>query len=323
MAAATPSGAPLPDLPLPDAPRRNWLDRWAPAWALPFGRLARLDRPIGWQLLLLPCLWSSALAAVATGQLLNLWHLVLFTLGAIVMRGAGSTYNDIVDRDLDARVARTRSRPLPSGAVSPRAAWFFAGALALAGLGVLLQFNAFTIGLGLASLIPVAAYPFMKRIMPVPQLVLGLAFAWGGLMGWAALTGTLAWPAVALYAAAIAWTIGYDTIYAMQDLEDDAIVGIHSSARFFGARARLAVAWCYLAASVLVTLALLGAKASPVGLLGGALFAAHLFRQVRRIDPANGAGALRLFRSNRDAGFVLFAGLSLDALTRDVLASYF
>lgn len=142
-------------------------------------------------------------------------------------------------------------------------------------------------------------------------------------MGWAALTGTLAWPAIALYAAAIAWTIGYDTIYAMQDLEDDAIVGIHSSARFFGARARLAVAWCYLAASVLVTLALLGAKASPVGLLGGALFAAHLFRQVRRIDPADGAGALRLFRSNRDAGFVLFAGLSLDALTRDVLASYF
>lgn len=306
---------------LPDAPARNWVDTRAPAALKPYLRLARIDRPIGWWLLLLPCWWSAALAAIAGQTLPNPWHLLLFLIGAIAMRGAGSTYNDIADRDLDAKVARTRGRPLPSGQVSPRAAAAFVALQCLVGLAVLLQFNTFAIVLGFCSMVPVLVYPFMKRIMPMPQAVLGLAFAWGGLMGWAAAFGSLAWPAVALYLAAVAWTIGYDTIYAMQDLEDDPAAGIKSSARLFGAKARDAVALCYLVTTLLVTLALIGAGASPVGLAGGFAFAAHLAWQVRRIDPADGAGALRLFRSNRNAGLILFGGLSLDALTREVMAA--
>lgn len=306
---------------LPDAPARNWVDTRAPASLKPYLRLARIDRPIGWWLLLLPCWWSAALAAVAGQVLPNPWHLLLFLIGAIAMRGAGSTYNDIADRDLDAQVARTRLRPLPSRQVSPRAAAIFVALQCLVGLAVLLQFNTFAIVLGFCSMVPVLVYPFMKRIMPMPQAVLGLAFAWGGLMGWAAVFGSLAWPPVALYLAAVAWTIGYDTIYAVQDLEDDPAAGIKSSARFFGAKTRDAVAICYAVTTLLVTAALIGAGASPVGLAGGLAFAAHLAWQVRRIDPADGAGALRLFRSNRDAGLILFGGLSLDALTREVLAA--
>jgi 4-hydroxybenzoate polyprenyltransferase len=313
----------LPDNALPDAPSRNWVDKWAPQALKPYLRLARLDRPIGWQLLLLPCLWSTAIASIQAGRLMPVSHILLFVIGAIVMRGAGSTYNDVADRHLDAQVARTRNRPLPSGQVSVRAAIAFAGVQAMIGFAVLLQFNRFTIWLGVASLIPVFAYPFMKRIIAMPQLVLGLAFAWGGLMGWAAEFGRLDWPAFALYAAAIAWTVGYDTIYAVQDLEDDEVVGIKSSARFFGANTRLAVSICFALAALLVTLALIGIKASPIGLMGGALFSAHLFWQVRRIDLSDPAGALALFRSNRNAGLLLFAFLSLDVITRDVIAEHF
>ncbi len=229
------------------------------------------------------------------------------------MRGAGSTYNDIADRDLDAQVERTRSRPLPSGQVRTRHAAVYLVVQALIGLTVLLQFNGPTIGIGIASLIPVAIYPFMKRVMPVPQAVLGLAFAWGALMGWVAVFARLDAPALLLYAGTIAWVIGYDTIYAVQDIEDDEIAGIRSSARFFGRRMRGAIGLCYGVSIGFIALAAISAGASPVGLLGVALFGAHLGRQVLRLDTRDGRGALMLFRSNREAGLILFLGLAADA----------
>ena len=304
--------------PLADAVAGHWVDRLAPPAVRPYLRLARIDRPIGWWLLLLPCWWSTALAAIAAGQPFpDPWHLILFLVGAVAMRGAGSTYNDIVDRHLDAQVARTRNRPLPSGQVTVGQAAAFAVAEALIGLIVLLQFNLFAIVLGLASLAIVTVYPFMKRITSMPQLVLGFAFAWGGLMGWAAAFGRLDVAAVFLYAAAIAWTIGYDTIYALQDIEDDPVAGIKSSARLFGRKAALGVGLCYLTTIVFVVVALTLVKAGPVSYAGASLFALHLAGQVRRIDIASSALALALFRSNRDAGLILFAGLALDALVRN------
>src|SRR6201991_587721 len=217
----------------------NWVDTRAPSWSRPYLRLARYDRPIGSWLLLLPCWWSAALAAGVAGDVRGLpLFVALFFVGAFVMRGAGCTWNDITDRDLDALVERTRSRPIPAGQVSvPRAAAFLV-ALALIGLAVLLQFNRFAVATGIASLAIVAIYPFMKRITWWPQTVLGLAFSWGALMGWAETFGRLDWPAMTLYAAAIAWTIGYDTIYAHQDKEDDAIVGLKSTALRFGPRTK-------------------------------------------------------------------------------------
>ncbi|GJE25878.1 4-hydroxybenzoate octaprenyltransferase [Methylobacterium organophilum] len=304
-----------------DAVAGHWADRIAPARLRPYLRLARIERPIGWWLLLLPCWWSAALAADAAGRAFpHPGHLTLFFVGAVAMRGAGSTYNDIADRDLDAKVERTRSRPLPSGQVSTKAAAAFLVLQALIGLAVLLQFNGTAILVGMASLLPVAIYPFMKRVMPLPQLVLGLAFSWGALMGWAALFGRLEAPAYWLYAGTIAWVVGYDTIYAVQDIEDDEIAGIRSSARFFGERLRLAVGLCYGLAAALMLGALVTAKAGPVALVGLGLFAAHLGRQVLRLHPRDGHGALALFRSNRDAGLILFAGLVLDGLVRAVLA---
>ncbi|MEH3146081.1 MAG: 4-hydroxybenzoate octaprenyltransferase [Methylobacterium frigidaeris] len=304
-----------PDRPVADAVRGHWVDRHAPARLRPYLRLARIERPIGWWLLLLPCWWSAALAAIAVGRTgPDPWHLLLFLVGAVAMRGAGSTYNDIADRDLDARVERTRLRPLPSGQIRTRDAAVFLAAQALVGLAVLVQFNRFAILLGIASLAPVAIYPFMKRVMPVPQVVLGLAFAWGALMGWAALTGALEAPALWLYAGTIAWVVGYDTIYAVQDIEDDEIAGIKSSARFFGAWVRPAVAACFAVTVVGLFTALHLVGAGPIGLVGAALFAAHLGWQVLRLDPRDGQRALALFRSNRDAGLILFAGLALDAI---------
>ncbi len=302
---------------VPDAPAGNWVDRHAPAPSRPYLRLARIDRPIGSWLLLLPCWWSTALAAGAAGSLARMpLLLVLFAIGAVAMRGAGSTYNDIVDRDLDAMVARTRGRPLPSGQVTPKQAALFAGLLCLIGLLVLLQLPPFAIAVGFGSLIFVAAYPFMKRIFSMPQLVLGFAFSWGGLMGWAATFGRLDLPALALYAAAICWTIGYDTIYAVQDLEDDPVAGIKSSARLFAGRTRVAVAAFYTLAVLAAGFAIAAASSGLAAWLGLAGFAAHLARQVSRIDIADGAGALALFRSNRDAGLIFFAGLVLDAAIR-------
>ena len=295
----------------------NWVDRLAPAAFRPYLRLARADRPIGSWLLLLPCWWSSALAAVAAHTATpNPWHLVLFAIGTVAMRGAGCTWNDIVDRDIDARVERTRSRPLPSGQVSLGAAVVFLVLQSLAGLAVLLQFNGFAIATGLASLVIVAVYPFMKRITWWPQIVLGLAFSWGALMGWAAALGRLDWPAVVLYAGSISWVIGYDTIYAHQDREDDALAGLKSTALLFGERTKPMLAAFFAAAVVLIGIAGFGVGARIAFALGLAAFAAHLAWQVVRLDIGDPALCLRLFQSNRAAGLILFAGLMLDAALR-------
>jgi len=300
---------------LPDASPTSFILALTPRVALPFVQLARLDRPIGWQLLLAPCWQSAALAGIAHRAGPNLVHLALFLIGAIAMRGAGSTYNDILDRKLDAGVERTRGRPLPSGRVSVPAAAVFLVWQAMVGLAVLLCFNRFAIGLGFGSLAIVAVYPLMKRITAWPQAVLGLAFSWGALMGWAALTGALAAPALFLYASAFCWTIGYDTIYALQDARDDAIVGIRSTARLFGAHVRSGVALFYLGAALFAELAVFSAGGRIVAQLGMCGYCLHLAWQLRRIDGATPATALRLFRSNRDAGLILFAGLALDGWT--------
>jgi 4-hydroxybenzoate polyprenyltransferase len=310
----------LKDRAIPDAMFGNWVDRLAPFWVQPYLRLARLDRPIGWWLLVLPCWWSAALVASYQSRAFpSLTDLILFFIGAVAMRGAGSTYNDIVDRDLDRRVARTRSRPVASGQVSVKAASLFCALQCLIGLLVLLSFNAFAIGLGFLSMVPVLIYPFMKRITSWPQAVLGLAFSWGALMGWATSQGALAAPAFWLYGAAVAWTMGYDTIYAVQDIEDDAIAGIRSTALLFGAQTPLAVGIFYALASLMTFAALISAGVGWVAYTGATLFSAHLFHQTRRIRLNDGALALKLFRSNRDAGLLLFAGLALDAAVRHVL----
>ena len=292
----------------------NWVDTLAPAWSRPYLRLARLDRPIGSWLLLLPCWWSSALAAIAAHRAApNLAHLALFLIGAFAMRGAGCTWNDIVDRDLDRSVERTRSRPIPSGQVSVFQAAIFLVLQSLVGLAVLLTFNVFTIALGIASLAIVAVYPFMKRITYWPQIVLGLAFSWGALMGWAAFFGGLALPPLLLYAGAIAWVIGYDTIYAHQDREDDALIGIKSTALLFGERTKPMLALFYALAVVLIGAAGVTAGAGAIFGLGLLAFAAHLAWQVVRLDIGDPDLCLAVFKSDRDAGLILFAGLLADA----------
>ncbi len=292
----------------------NWVDRTAPAWSRPYLRLARLDRPIGSWLLLVPCWWSAGLAAIAAREALpSPWHLLLFFIGAFAMRGAGCTWNDIVDRDLDGRVERTRSRPIPSGQVSAAQAAAFLVAQALVGLAVLLQFNRFAIGTGIASLGIVVVYPFMKRITYWPQIVLGLAFSWGALMGWAVAFGRLDAPALVLYAGAISWVIGYDTIYAHQDREDDALIGIKSTALLFGPRTKRMLAIFYGLAVVLIGMSGVLAGAGAVFALGLAAFAGHLAWQIIRLDIDDPDQCLRLFKSNRDAGLILFAGMLADA----------
>lgn len=297
-----------------DASRDNLVDRFAPTAWRPYLRIARIDRPIGWQLLLLPCFWSVGLAAIAAGTEPNLFHAALFTIGAVAMRGAGSAWNDIVDKDLDARVERTRNRPLPSGQISRKAAAAFAGLLCLVGLAVLLSLNSFAIMVGFASLLPVAVYPFMKRITNYPQMVLGLSFAWGALMGWAAAFGQLGAAPLLLYAGAVLWVIGYDTIYALQDIEDDGIVGIRSTARAFGANVPLMVGGCYTSSVVLIASAIAIVDGGWPAWLGLFAFAAHGAWQVSRIDLADPGKALRLFKSNGHSGLLLAAGLFLDAL---------
>jgi len=297
----------------------NWVDSFAPPWTRPYLRLARLDRPIGSWLLLMPCWWSVALAAVRAGNGVNLWHLVLFFIGAFAMRGAGCTWNDIVDRDLDARVERTRSRPIPSGQVTLAAAAAFLVLQALVGLAVLLQFNRFTIYVGLASLAVVAVYPFMKRITYWPQIVLGLAFSWGALMGWPATFASLDPPALLLYAGAIAWVIGYDTIYAHQDREDDALIGIKSTALLFRERTKPMLALFYALAVALIASAGFSAGGGLIFAFGLLAFAAHLAWQIARLDVNDPVNCLVVFKSNRDAGLILFAGLVLDAVARHAL----
>ena len=295
---------------LPDARPASFVLRLTPDFALPYVELARLDRPIGWELLLAPCWQATALAGLALHRGPNLGHLALFLIGAIAMRGAGCTYNDILDRKLDAGVERTRNRPLPSGRVSVKAAAVFLVAEALVGLAVLLSFNRFSIGLGIASLAIVAVYPMMKRVTSWPQAVLGLAFSWGALMGWAATFAGLALSPILLYASAFSWTIGYDTIYAMQDARDDAIVGIRSTARLFEGHARLAVGLFYAAAAALALAAIALIGGGWVAWVGWLAYAGHLGWQLSKVEGADAATALRLFRSNRDAGLLLFAGLA-------------
>ena len=306
----------MPDASSPtvaDAPKDNWADRYLPRALTPYARLARLDRPIGWWLLLLPCWWGLALASIATGAWPD-WRLaLLFLAGAIVLRGAGCTLNDLADRDIDAKVARTRARPIPSGAVSVRQALMFLAAQCAIGLIILLQFNWFTVWLGAASLLIVAVYPYMKRITDWPQAVLGLAFNWGALIGWSAVTGSLGSPAVLLYAGGIAWTLGYDTIYALQDKDDDALIGVRSSALRLGNRAAPAVALFFTVALILTGAAIFAAG-GRYAYLGLAAAAVHALWQVTSLNPADPQNCLTIFRANRSFGLLILAGLLLDGL---------
>ncbi|MHA1157682.1 MAG: 4-hydroxybenzoate octaprenyltransferase [Alphaproteobacteria bacterium] len=300
-----------------DAVRGHWADRWIPPGLRPYARLARLERPIGWWLLLWPCWWSAALAAHATGAAFpNIAHMALFLIGAVAMRGAGCTFNDIVDRDIDAQVARTRSRPIPSGHVSVERAWAFLVLLLLVGAVVLFQFNTTTILMGLLSLVVVAVYPFMKRVMNWPQVVLGIAFSWGAFLGWTATFDSLGWPPVLLYAGGILWTIGYDTIYAHQDYEDDSLIGVRSTARLFGAQTKRLLTVFYGAAVILFAAALLSTGVGPIGLLGLAGGAVHLGWQIWTLDTGDPDGCLVRFRSNRDFGWIVFAAIIADSAVR-------
>jgi 4-hydroxybenzoate polyprenyltransferase len=291
----------------------NWVDGLAPPATRPYLRLARLDRPIGSWLLLMPCWWSLGLAAMHAQTFPNIWHVVLFFIGAFAMRGAGCTWNDLVDRNLDGLVERTRSRPIPSGQVTVAQATAFMVMQALIGLAVLLQFNRFTVMCGIASLIVVVIYPFMKRITYWPQVTLGLAFSWGALMGWPATFARLDWPAIILYAGSISWVIGYDTIYAHQDREDDALIGIKSTAILFGKDTQQMMVVFYALAVVLIGIAGAMAGGGLIFALALAAFAVHLAWQIKRLDIDDPALCLKLFKSNRDAGLILFAGMVLDA----------
>jgi len=289
-----------------DIPAGNWVDRYVPAGVRPYFRLARLDRPIGTWLLLVPCWWGTALASAGWPDPL---FILLFAVGAVAMRGAGCVVNDMADRDFDGRVARTADRPLASGAIGPRRAMLFLGLLLAIGFLVLIQFNTFAVWVGIASLPLVAVYPFMKRITYWPQAWLGLTFNWGALVGWAAVKGDLAAPAVILYAAGFVWTLGYDTIYAHQDKEDDLVVGVKSSALRLGAATR---PWLF--GFFTVTVGLLAAAGWAAGLtwpfhVGLAAAAAHLAWQAATVNIDDPKDCLRKFRSNRDFALIVFAGM--------------
>jgi 4-hydroxybenzoate polyprenyltransferase len=286
---------------VPDSERRGLIGA-LPQRLRPFASLMRLDRPIGSWLLYWPCAWSVALAGVDDRWDLLLW----FGLGAFAMRSAGCVYNDIVDRDLDRQVERTRLRPLASGRVSLRSAWQLIGLLSLVGLVVLLQLNPLAAVVAVASLAPVAAYPFMKRLTWWPQAWLGIVFSWGALVGWPAVTGSLGWTPLLLWFGSIAWVVGYDTLYAIQDIEDDALVGVKSSARRLGDRAPLGIGLFYALALLLWGGAIWTVRPDWLALLTLLPAAIHLADQALRADPADGALALKLFRSNRSCGLLLF-----------------
>ncbi len=297
-----------------DSLPKSWVDR-APLALRPYLRLARYDRPIGFWLLALPCWMGLMTARIGDGLVLHdLWLAALFALGAIAMRGAGCTYNDIVDRELDARVARTADRPLAAGTVTLKQAWLFLAGQALVGLVVLVQLPLVAIAVGLASLLLVAAYPFMKRITWWPQAWLGLTFNWGVPVAYIAATGRIDVVTIVLYVACVLWTLGYDTIYAHQDSEDDALVGVKSTARLFGESSQYWVAGFYGANAILVALAIWLSQASPWIVIPYTLYTAHLFNQVRRLDIEDGARCLALFKSNRTSGLLLVATLLTGAL---------
>ncbi len=289
-----------------DIPTGNWIDRFAPAPARPYLRLIRVDRPIGTWLLLFPCWWSVALASEAAP---DLRLIVLFAVGAIIMRGAGCILNDIADRDFDSLVARTRARPIASGEITVFRALLFLAGMLFAGLLVLIQFNVFAIALGIASLPLVALYPYAKRFTHWPQAVLGLAFNWGALVGWAAVRGAIDPAAVALYAGCVLWTLGYDTIYAHQDKEDDALVGIKSTALRLRDTTRPWLFAIYGAAVVLFALAGHLAQLAWPFFAALALAGLHLLKQAARTDLDDPAACLAAFRSNRVVGWIVFAGI--------------
>jgi 4-hydroxybenzoate polyprenyltransferase len=303
-----------------DAAPANWVDRFAPPATRPYLRLSRADRPIGTWLLLIPCWWGLLLAVIADGGGLrpfDLWVALACAVGAVLMRGAGCTWNDLTDRDFDARVARTRSRPLPSGQVTPGAARIWMAAQALLAFLILLSFPPFAVALGVASLALVAVYPFAKRFTWWPQVFLGLAFNWGALLAWAAHDGSVGAGPVLLYLGGIVWTLFYDTIYAHQDKEDDALIGVKSTARLFGAATARWLAGFGVAATGLLAAAVLVAGQGPAlaaGLAGVGGFGAHLAWQLRRLDIDDPGACLRLFRSNRDAGLIVAAGLLVGAI---------
>jgi 4-hydroxybenzoate polyprenyltransferase len=284
----------------------DWADRYAPSSLRPYIRLARLDRPIGTWLLLFPGWWAIALAASGWPD----WRLILlFGIGAIVMRGAGCTLNDIADRDFDGRVERTRTRPIPSGAVSVRQAIVFMALQAAIGAAILASLKPLAILLGLLVLVLVATYPFMKRITYWPQFFLGLNFNWGALLGWAAVRGSLDWPAALLYIGGIAWTLGYDTIYAHQDKEDDVLIGVKSSALALGARTR---PWLWIFYAVAVALWAAAGAADGLGWpfwVGLGLTAAQLGWQAARVETETSADCLAKFKSNRLAGWLMLVGI--------------
>ncbi|WP_420862230.1 4-hydroxybenzoate octaprenyltransferase [Algirhabdus cladophorae] len=307
------SQMPEPSGEVADAVDGNWVDTWAPAWTRPYLRLSRADRPIGTWLLFIPCIWGVLLAALADGnpKTWDLWIIAGCGIGAWLMRGAGCTWNDITDREYDAQVERTRSRPIPSGQVSAKQAAVWMVIQALLAFGILITYSWITVVVGVTSLVFVAIYPFAKRFTWWPQVFLGLAFNWGALLAWTAHSGSLGWPAFVLYLAGITWTLFYDTIYAHQDTEDDALIGVKSTARLFGENSPR-----WLLGFMMVTVLLLGAAilmaaldtANVLGVviaLGGAwAMGWHMAWQMRLLDVNNPAICLRLFRSNRDAGLI-------------------
>ena len=284
----------------------DWIGRRAPAWTRPYLRIARVDRPIGWWLLLFPCWWGVALASDGWP---SLGLMALFLAGAVVMRAAGCCWNDIADRDFDGKVERTRTRPIPSGEMTVLQAGLFMAALALVGLAILLSFNRFAVWVGIASLGPVAIYPFMKRVTWWPQFFLGLAFNWGALLGWAAVRGSLDWAALLLYLGGIAWTLGYDTIYAHQDKEDDALVGLKSLARRLGASTRPVLFAFYALALLGFGLAGLAAGLHWAFGIGFLVAAGQLAWQAARLDIDDPADCLAKFQSNRLFGWLLLAAI--------------
>jgi 4-hydroxybenzoate polyprenyltransferase len=295
---------------VPDSERRGFIGALPPGLR-PYASLMRIDRPVGTWLLYWPCAWSVALAGVRERWDMLLWLL----LGAFAMRSAGCVYNDIVDRDLDKKVERTRLRPLASGRVAVRSAGLLIGLLCAIGLMVLGQLNRTAAIISLASIAPVAVYPFMKRITWWPQAWLGLVFSWGALVGWPAITGSLDWPPVLLWFGSIAWVVGYDTLYAIQDIEDDALVGVKSSARRLGDKARMGIAIFYALALLLWGTAIWTVRPDALALLALGPAGLHLANQALRADPNDGEGALRLFRSNRTAGILVFLGMLVVGLS--------
>ncbi|WP_332065894.1 4-hydroxybenzoate octaprenyltransferase [Bartonella sp. CB189] len=301
-----------------DASSKQWVYYFLPCSLWFYAQLARWDRPIGWLLLMWPCFWSLTMAFLSHEMLQFsflealvhwFWYLFLFFIGSVAMRGAGCTWNDLVDQQIDSQVERTRSRPLPTGHVSRFQAKVFILVQCLIGLGVLSQFNMFSFLLGISSLVAVAIYPFMKRVTYWPQFFLGVAFNWGALMGWAVVYGSLSWAPILLYVGSILWTIGYDTIYAHQDKEDDAAVGVGSTALLFGKRTKCALMILYSGFILLVGLAFYLAQVPALSFLGLLAASIHMVIQIKALDIDNSSQCLKLFKSNSFVGFLIFAGL--------------